>query len=308
MAAGISAHPCAGLMALYVCERTLRDDLWYAASHVSRPCSRRRGSGSIETVRNPCTRVAPTAARALEVTSSVVQIRAHLHRRQRGGSQGGLRTLRSHLALPHNTVLADGRARRRLGRGRGAEPLRPGPRHRRDAVRGGRRRGSSRRPPEGHAGDHLHGLAGPAADGPQHVQDRRRAAARGDPRGRAQRGDPRPLHLRRPLRRDGGALRRLGDALVGDRPGGSRPRPGGARRDPHLAGAVPPLLRRLPHLARAGLGDSAGARGDDRHDRHQGDRGDPAAGNEPRSPRRARDRPEPRRLLPGSRGEHPLLP
>ena len=47
----------------------------------------------------------------------------------------------------------------------------------RDAVRGRRRRRRARRAAGRGARDDLHGLAGPAADDPQHVQDRRRADA-----------------------------------------------------------------------------------------------------------------------------------
>ena len=52
---------------------------------------------------------------------------------------------------------------------------------------GGRGRGRPRRPAGGRAGDDLHRLAGPAADDPQHVQDRRRADPDGHSRGRPDR-------------------------------------------------------------------------------------------------------------------------
>ena len=48
----------------------------------------------------------------------------------------------------------------------------------RDAKRGGGRRGRPRRAASRGADDHVHGLAGPVADDPQHVQDRRRADRR----------------------------------------------------------------------------------------------------------------------------------
>ena len=51
----------------------------------------------------------------------------------------------------------------------------------------------------GRSDHHLHRLSGPAADDPQHVQDRRRAAARCLPRVRPYRGRPVSEHLRRPL-------------------------------------------------------------------------------------------------------------
>ena len=52
------------------------------------------------------------------------------------------------------------------------------PHRRRDAVGGRRRRRGPRRAAGRRADDDLHGVAGPAADDPQHVQDRRRADRR----------------------------------------------------------------------------------------------------------------------------------
>ena len=60
---------------------------------------------------------------------------------------------------------------------------------------------AARRAPEGRAGDDVHGVAGPAAHDPEHVQDRRRADAGGHPRRGAHARDPRALDLRRPQRR-----------------------------------------------------------------------------------------------------------
>ena len=149
---------------------------------------------------------------------------------------------------------------------------------------------------------------GPAADDPQHVQDRRRADAGGDPRRRPDDRHPRPVDLRRPQRRDARPHDRLGDARRRLGPGGARLRAGRPRRDAAGAGPVPALLRRLPHLAR------------DRQDRSCSttttsgrwsatttslafrDRGPDA-----RRPGRPRHRPEPRRLLPGPRGGQPVL-
>ena len=53
---------------------------------------------------------------------------------------------------------------------------------------------------------------GPAADDPEHVQDRRRADARGHPRRGARDRHARAVDLRRPQRRHGRAHHRLGDA------------------------------------------------------------------------------------------------
>ena len=61
---------------------------------------------------------------------------------------------------------------------------------RRDAVRGRRRRRGARLAGRRRPDHHLHRLPGPAADDPQHVQDRGRAAARRVPRERAHRGHP----------------------------------------------------------------------------------------------------------------------
>ena len=71
---------------------------------------------------------------------------------------------------------------------------------------------AARRAAERRADDDVHRLAGPAADDPEHVQDRRRADAGGVPRGRALAGGAGAVDLRRPLRRDGGAADRLGAA------------------------------------------------------------------------------------------------
>ena len=96
----------------------------------------------------------------------------------------------------------------------------------------------------------VHGVAGAAAHDPQHVQDRRRADALRDARGRAHARDARAVDLRRPLRRDGlppdgicAARFRLGPGGAGLR--GDRP-----CRDPLLPDPVPAFLRRVPHLAR----------------------------------------------------------
>ena len=86
---------------------------------------------------------------------------------------------------------------------------------------------------------------------PQHVQDRRRAAARRHPRLRPYRGHPRPVHLRRPLRRHGLPPDRLRHAV----PQTSVQEVMDLGAVAHLAaikGRVPfhQLLRRLPHLPR----------------------------------------------------------
>ena len=90
----------------------------------------------------------------------------------------------------------------------------------------------------------------------------------------ANRGDPRAVDLRRPQRRDGRASDRLGHArssdvqeaqdLAADRPCG----------DARVPRAVPPLLRRLPHLARGRTRSSSSTTDDLRaHDRRRASSG-----------------------------------
>jgi hypothetical protein len=130
-------------------------------------------------------------------------------------------------------------------------PITPASPSGRDAVRGGRRGRGPRRAP-GRQPDHdLHGVPGPAADDPEHVQDRRRADALLHARQRPHPGHPRPEHLRRPQRRDACPHDRLGHAGRWLGAGGPRLRPGLPRRDAPVASPVPPLLRRLPHIPRS---------------------------------------------------------
>ena len=84
----------------------------------------------------------------------------------------------------------------------------------RDAERGRRRRRRPRRAPGGGARHDVHVVAGPAADAPEHVQDRGRADAGRDPRRGPRDRDARALDLRRPLRRDGRPLDGLRAALL----------------------------------------------------------------------------------------------
>ena len=87
----------------------------------------------------------------------------------------------------------------------------------RDGVRGRRRRHRARLTGHRRSDHHLHCVPGPAAHDPQHVQDRRRAAAGRLPRERPHRRDPIAQHLRRPLRRHGLPSDRLCDARRGQR-------------------------------------------------------------------------------------------
>ncbi len=170
--------------------------------------------------------------------------------RQRGSGPRRLRRQRGDRDLPDHPRVPDGRALRRLVRGAPAEPVGERAGRRRDAVRGGRRWRPARRAAEGRARDDVHRVAGTAADDPQHVQDRRRADTGGDPCRRPDGRDPCSVDLRRPQRRDARADDRLGDARGRLGPGGARLRARGPCGDAARAGAVPPLLRRLPHLAR----------------------------------------------------------
>ena len=169
---------------------------------------------------------------------------------QRSGGPRRLCRQRDHLDLPDHARLRHGRALRRLVGRRAAEPVGRRARRHRDAVRGRCRRRPPRRAPEGRPGNDLHRLAGPAADDPEHVQDRRRADADGDPRRRPDARHPCAVDLRRPQRRHARAGDRLGDARRRLGPGGARLRAGGPCRNAPQPGAVPPLLRRLPDLAR----------------------------------------------------------
>ena len=78
------------------------------------------------------------------------------------------------------------------------------------------------------------------------------------------------VDLRRPQRRDGRPRHRLRPAGLQLGAGGGRPRPGRPRGHPGVARPVPPLLRRLPHLARGRCGSSRPTpRPDPGHDRRR---------------------------------------
>ena len=173
------------------------------------------------------------------------------------------------------------------------QPLGHGARGGRDAVRGRRRRRAARRDAEGGVGDHLHGLAGPAADDPEPVQDRRGAVARGRPRGGAQPRHPRPVDLRRPQRRDGDPSDGVRPALRLVGAGGPRLRARGPRGHPPQPRALHPLLRRVPHQPRDRQDQRAGRRRPP-CPRPRGRRARaPAPGPQPGPPRPARHGAEP---------------
>ncbi|CAN4037220.1 Mycobacterial persistence regulator A, partial [Dysosmobacter welbionis] len=122
--------------------------------------------------------------------------------------------------LSHHPVLSHGRLGRPVVRRWSEEHFRHHCQGRRDAVRGGCLRHGPRLPGRRCADHHLHRIPGPAADDPQYVQDRRRAAALRVPCVRPYRVHPRPEHFRRPLRRHGLPPDRLRHAVRGQRAGG----------------------------------------------------------------------------------------
>ncbi len=177
----------------------------------------------------------------------------------------------------------------------------------RDAERGRCRRRPSRRAAERRPRDHLHRLAGSAADDPEHVQDRRRADAGGASCRRPLARSAGAVDLRRPLGRDGGPPDGLRSPRVGVRSGGTRPGTGRSGRNASDSSSVRALLRRLPHVARAEH-DRAAVRRRPPRTRARGARPSPSrpstlAG----AALHPRHRPEPGRLLPGARDGESLL-
>ena len=104
----------------------------------------------------------------------------------------------------------------------------------------------------------LHGLSGPAADDPAYVQDRRRVPARRVPHLLPDCQCPRPVHLRRSLRRDDLPNDRLRHADVLLPPGGHGPGRGGPPVRHRRPVCLHALLRRLPHLPRDAADRGAG--------------------------------------------------
>ena len=121
---------------------------------------------------------------------------ARNNRRQRGGGRRRLPAHRAVCHLPDHPELDDGRARRRLGKRPPHQHLGHGPHHHGDAERGRRGRGHSRRAPGRRHEHDVHGVPGPAAHDPEHVQDRRGAHRDGVPGRRPIARRPGPVHLR----------------------------------------------------------------------------------------------------------------
>ena len=134
--------------------------------------------------------------------------------------------------------------------------------------RGWCRRCRSRLPGRRCPDHHLHRFPGPAADDPQYVQDRWRAAAERDPCIRSCRCFPRSEHLRRSL----GYLclppDRLRDAVLQLGSGGHGPGcccPPGHHQVPR---SLPALLRWLPYFPRDPEDRGLGLRGSEGYDRY----------------------------------------
>ena len=194
--------------------------------------ARRRATATgSTTTAAPAAAPATSSARCTRSRWSRSPADARDDRRQRGRGLGRLPAQRGLLHLPDHAVLADGRAGRRVVEPGPAERLGHRADGRRDAERGRRGRRAARRAAERRAGDDVHRLAGPAADDPEHVQDRRRADAGGAARRRPVAGGAGAVDLRRPLGRDGGAADRLRAARLGVGAGGARPGAGRAGRD-----------------------------------------------------------------------------
>ena len=177
----------------------------------------------------------------------------------------------------------------------------------RDAVGRRRRRRRARRAAGRRADDDLHGVAGPAADDPQHVQDRGRADLVLHARVGAHGGHARAVDLRGSLRRHGVPPDGVRDAGLGVGAGSARLRGDRPAGHAEVARPVPALLRRLPHLAR-GVEDRAADRRRSARDDHRGaGRGAPGPRADARQAGAPRHGAEPGRLLPGARGVQPVL-
>ena len=200
------------------------------------------------------------ARRAAQQTGGFIDYgkKNEVHGRQQRCRARIVRVQRGRGDLPDHPVVPDGGPGRPVVGERAEEHLRHAGQGRGDAVRGRRRRRGARLPRRRRADDDLHGVPGPAAHDPEHVQDRGRAAPQRVPRLRPYRLHPRAEHLRRPQRRHGMSADRLRHAVRKQRAGGHGPL---SRRPPRRAdrqGAVHQLLRRLPHLSRDPEGRGVG--------------------------------------------------
>ena len=200
-------------------------------------------------------------------------------RRQRGGRLRRAPGERGDRDLSDHARLRDGRARRRLvGRRDDRTSGARCPRWSRCRARPARPARSTARCRPGALTTTFTASQGLLLMIPNMFKIAGRADLRGLPRRRPHGGHARAVDLRRPQRRDGRAHDGLGDALRRPRCRRRRTWPliahGGDARG---ARALPPLLRRLPHLAR-GDEDRAAHRGRRaRDDRRRAGRGPPPA-------------------------------
>ena len=196
-----------------------------------------------------------------------------------------------------------------LGGRRPQEHLRQGGRRHRDAVRRRRRRSRARLAVRRRPDHHLHRLPGPAADDPEHVQDRRRAAAHRFPCHAPATGLPRALHLRRPSATSWPAARPALPCWPAARAGSHGP----GRWCAHLATLKAPIpflhffdgfrtSHEVQKIEEIDYEDSWQARRPGIRSR----RSAPARCN-PEHPDHQGRRTEPRHLLPGPRDRQPLL-
>ncbi len=151
--------------------------------------------------------------------------------------------------LPHHAFFDHGRTGGRMGRPGPQEHLRRDGKSGGDAVRSRCRRRRARFVAERRPDLDVYRVAGPAADDPQHVQNRRRAAAGRIPRFGPCAGRTVVVDLRRPPGRHGcppDRFRHARHLVSAGSHGLGRHRPHRLAQGPR---AVPPLLRRLPHLA-----------------------------------------------------------
>ncbi len=178
-------------------------------------------------------------------------------RRQRGGCLGCVPRQRGDCDLSDHAQFDHGGVVRRVAQSRQGQPLGCRPRAGRDAVGSRRGRRGARGAASGRPVHDVHGLPGPAADDPQHVQDCGGADAVHHARRGQGAGDACAVDLRRPLRRHGVPADGVRAPVLELGPGSPRHGSGCARRQPGVAGALSAFLRRLPHVARSREDDDA---------------------------------------------------
>ena len=140
---------------------------------------RRATATCTTTTSAPAARSATSSARCTRSRCSRSPSEPRDARRKRGRGLGRLPAQRGLLHLPDHAVVDDGRAGRRVGERRaGPTSGAPCPHVVEMQSEGGAAGSLHGALQGGRAVDDVHRLTGPAADDPQHVQDRRRADAR----------------------------------------------------------------------------------------------------------------------------------